>query len=380
MGMVGGAGITLGGASPGNANTMAAMMDLGLGVPPSTEKKSKKRGSRASISSAKKQAQQQLQQPHQQQYQPPVVTGQSAAISRSNSATAAALLNMSVDRRTSLASLGPTSAPPAGAYGVPSPTPPSYQQPHHQQHGFTTSANPSSVPDASPASAHGFGYTATNASTATGANIANPIAGRISMGVLPTSEDLAQAGKFPEPSPAACGKRKMAEIAAAQMLAGVVGATMAQNSLLLNGGGGAGGPSPKKRASVSGIAAIAAASDNVAEEAAILAEIAEGVTAFAGEDDRPTPPPPPQPAEEGPPTEQTPSFPSVANNPGYSMVGPGMSLQIVNPDTLVDQGNVSAKRRLLNGQASPLTPWDGQLEALVRLVLTQAYFLMQSVS
>ena len=99
---------------------------------------------------------------------------------------------------------------------------------------------------------------------------------------------------FPEPSPAACGKRKLAEIAAAQMLAGVASS---------------GGKS--------------------------------------------TPPPP------------------VENK--------GLRLQIVNPESLgVSQSSnngVSQKKRLM-GQASPSTPWDGELEALVRYVLTDMLCLI----
>ena len=64
--------------------------------------------------------------------------------------------------------------------------------------------------------------------------------------------------------------------------------------------------------------------------------------------------------------------PPVESSPALSG---GLALQIVNPDTLADaQGSyglamMASKRRLLNGQASPLTPWDGQLEALVRFVV-----------
>mmetsp|Transcript_21228 Transcript_21228/g.46056 ORF Transcript_21228/g.46056 Transcript_21228/m.46056 type:complete len:1444 (+) Transcript_21228:445-4776(+) len=401
MGMVGGAGITLGGSSP-NAS-LVAMMDLG--IPPSNEKKSpKKRVSRMPLTSSS--------QKQKQQYQPPsipipnpMVTGQSAAISRSNSATAAALLNMSNDRRLS-ATLGPPSTMPAGAYSSVTHSVPSVPSaPLHQQHGFTTTAN-ATVADASPASAHGFGYTVTAASTATGANIAKPIiTGGISI-VAPTHEDMMTAGKFPEPSPAACGKRKLAEIAAAQMLAGV-----ARNSSLI---ASSGGPSLKKRASISGTAANTAPSANVAEQ---------GTTSFTGlaavgEDSRPTPTLPPT-AEDS--TVQMPVaaddesmaerrmslqidpdnlFDQVVNpdnlfdqlqilnpdnlfdqgNGSLQIVNPdnlfdpdpghGL-LQIVNPDNFVDQGNGNAKRRLLNGQASPSTPWDGQLEALVSQVKCQ---------
>lgn len=95
--------------------------------------------------------------------------------------------------------------------------------------------------------------------------------------------------KFPEPSPAACGKRKLAELAAAHMLAGVAAS-----------GGDA------------------------------------------------TPPPP-----EGRPAE--PSLPSLG-------------LQIVNPEALGVTFDVRRKR----GEPSPTTPWDGQLQALVRYVYRAA--------
>lgn len=377
MGLVGGAGITLGGSSPNVS--LVAMMDLGM--PPSTEKKSpKKRGSRMSLTSSSQKLKQHHQPQPQPQYQPPLaipnpmVTGQSAAISRSNSATAAALLNMSNDRRLS-ATLGPPSTLTAGAYSsVPHsvPSAPPHQHQQHQQHGFTTAAN-TTVADTSPASAHGFGYAATAAPTAIGANIATPIVtGGISI-VAPPHEDMMKAGKFPEPSPAACGKRKMAEIAAAQMLAGVVGATFAQNSSL---NASVGGSPPRKRASIIGTASIAAASANVAEQ---------GTASFSnvaavGEDDRPSPPLPPT-AE-----DLTMLLDADIVQP-ESIAGHRMSLQIVNPDNIVDQGNgllqivnpdnladqgnVNVKRRLLNGQASPSTPWDGQLEALVSQVKNQ---------
>ena len=278
-------------------SNIAAMMDLGLGVPNSTEKKSKRRRS----ASAKKREQQQ----QQQQYQP---RGQSPAIPRSSSATAAALLNMSNDRRLSSSSIGPPGTSPTAGYP---PAPP----PSQQQHGFTTT-----LAEAAPASAHGFGYPPP--ASATGLSI-----------VAPSHEDAFLAGKFPEPSPAACGKRKLAEIAAAQMLAGVVGATAPAAAMP---------PSAlRKRGSVSGTAELAAASVAVDPLASSYPE-----PLAAGEDARGTPPPPPP---EGEPERR-------------------MSLQIVNPDTFAAQGNGVANRRLIHGQPSPSTPWDGQLEALVRLV------------
>eukprot|EP00578_Thalassiosira_sp_NH16_P001033 CAMPEP_0181136544 /NCGR_PEP_ID=MMETSP1071-20121207/33233_1 /TAXON_ID=35127 /ORGANISM="Thalassiosira sp., Strain NH16" /LENGTH=1339 /DNA_ID=CAMNT_0023223247 /DNA_START=272 /DNA_END=4292 /DNA_ORIENTATION=- len=337
MGAMGRAGISLNSDSPASTN-LVAMMDLG--VPPSTEKKSsKKRGSRMPLTSSAQ------KKPHQQPYQHPVlVAGQSSPMSRSNSATAAALLNMSNDRRHS-ATLAPSSAPPTGAYSVPG------AMSQQQQHGFTTNANAPVVGALPPSN---------TATAATVASVAKPITSGISI-VAPTHEDMVKAGKYPEPSPAACGKRKMAEIAAAQMLAGVVGATVARNAALN------GGPSPMKRASVTGSAAIAAASAYVSEGAAILStEISYPESAPTEGDGGATSLPSPSPESS---TLQT---PLVANHVSSgSAAAPGMLLQIVNPDTLVDRSNAGAKRRLMNGQASPLTPWDGQLELLASHVKGQ---------
>ena len=102
--------------------------------------------------------------------------------------------------------------------------------------------------------------------------------------------------KFPEPSPAATGKRKLAEIAAARMLAGVA---LQQQRV---DGGAATPPLPETSSS----------------------------------------------QQEAPPP---PLFRSHAP----------VSLQIVNPETL---GVTHDKKRKMDG-GSPVTPWDGQLEALV---------------
>jgi SHAQKYF class myb-like DNA-binding protein len=112
--------------------------------------------------------------------------------------------------------------------------------------------------------------------------------GGFGLSIVAPPQDSARS-KFPEPSPAACGKRKLAEIAVAQMLAGV-------------------------------------ASSQVAREAA-------------------TPPPPELPAVE----------------PWY----PSLGLQIVNPESLGVTYNEMKARR---GDPSPTTPWDGQLQALVRYI------------
>ena len=117
--------------------------------------------------------------------------------------------------------------------------------------------------------------------------------------VAPEPDVALRMGKFPEPSPAACGKRKLAEIAAAQMLAGV---------------------------------------------------------AASKTDGDVTPPP-----------VELPELPLTA---GSSSIAPrkGLSLQIVNPESLGVTYDAPARRKH-GGEASPTTPWDGQLEALVRYVV-----------
>eukprot|EP00581_Thalassiosira_minuscula_P008429 CAMPEP_0183708754 /NCGR_PEP_ID=MMETSP0737-20130205/4965_1 /TAXON_ID=385413 /ORGANISM="Thalassiosira miniscula, Strain CCMP1093" /LENGTH=1387 /DNA_ID=CAMNT_0025936683 /DNA_START=253 /DNA_END=4416 /DNA_ORIENTATION=+ len=363
LGMVGGSssGITLAGATSSNPqgpvthSNIAAMMDLGV---PNSEKKSsaKKRGARGislNTSSVKQPKSKQLtSNPLLSQYQSTQVSSPSAAMSRSSSATAAALLNMSNDRRPS-ATMGLASTAAAGAYSTHA-----APSPHHpQQHGFTTAA----PTEASPAtSSHGFGYPT---AASTGANVtslgttpnplAKPSGAGISLAAIPTHDDMVHSGsKFPDPSPAACGKRKMAEIAAAQMLAGVVRAAEKSAAAAAAGGATFGQPAQKRRASVTGSAAIAAEGSSITQPVA-----SKSVNPAVGE----PPPPPPAPAEAGP------SAAAVNNNP----LSGGMSLQIVNPDTLASQSNGMPKRRLLNGQASPLTPWDGQLEALVSHVQSQ---------
>uniref|UniRef100_A0A6S8HTR1 histone deacetylase n=1 Tax=Amphora coffeiformis TaxID=265554 RepID=A0A6S8HTR1_9STRA len=130
--------------------------------------------------------------------------------------------------------------------------------------------------------------------------------------LAPDPMAAAAAGKFPEPSPAATGKRKLAEIAAARMLAGVAGSAIPLRE---------DAPTPPPPSSTS-------------------------------MDDRATPPPsyfggPPPP----------PLLVGTAEPPAGRK---GLSLQIVNPDTL----GVSNEKRRRTGD-SPVTPWDGQMEALL---------------
>jgi SHAQKYF class myb-like DNA-binding protein len=155
--------------------------------------------------------------------------------------------------------------------------------------------------------------------------------------VAPEHDSAMKRGKFPEPSPAACGKRKLAEIAAARMLAGV-----AASETLLS-------PPPSGMKSTG--------------PAAGWAENIEDGTAT---------PPPEEVAGISERLHLPPPLPksNIAVPPGASTLAQpkkplGLSLQIVNPETL-GISHEQIERRRKDGQASPVTPWEGQLQALVR--------------
>ncbi|KAL7498166.1 hypothetical protein ACHAWT_007846 [Skeletonema menzelii] len=285
---VGGSGITLGSSTSTvlNSASLAAMIDLGMGP---SEKKSKKRASRPSIASTQK----------QQKTRTPSIARSSSGASAAN--TAAALLNnMSNDNRPSALSEINPAVIAADAY--------------------TTSTLPMS--GAAQQQQHGFGFVPTH--------VTNP---GLSI-IAPTHEDMVKKGGFPEPSPAACGSRKMAEIAAAQMLAGVVGASVANTEA--------------KRPSVSGTAAAATAAQAVSNGALPSADTTPFTDTTARAEDVTN--------TESKATEKpTSSF----GNTG----GRGLALQIVNPDTLTNDAYWDRKKRSI--PQSPITPWDGQLEALV---------------
>lgn len=139
---------------------------------------------------------------------------------------------------------------------------------------------------------------------------------------------------YPEPSPAACGKRKIAEITAAQMLVGCSASTAHGDGV---GGGDTANtgysPDSLKKSEMYPFES---------EDDAFLAEV------FGVEN------------------EGRSSMVVGSGSVGNPLLGGGSSLQIVNPDSLGGGGGGGEKRRSLNGQASPCTPWDGQLEALVR--------------
>lgn len=117
---------------------------------------------------------------------------------------------------------------------------------------------------------------------------------------------------FPEPSPAATGKRKLAEIAAARMLAGV-------------------GSSPSPTVDV---------------------------------DECPPTPPPEAPF--------VPALSFSALSTSSEKRNTKLSLQIVNPETLgVTYGDQLNRKR--EGEGSPVTPWEGQLKALVDENVTKKF-------
>ena len=340
----------------------------GEGHPSTAKKTPKKRVPKASaaVSASTPLVQKNKQQPQQmqhyqhnlQQYQVPAATGRSPSnISRSYSSEAASgLLNMFNDRTATL-------GPPSSAAD----TSPSSQQ----KHGFTTAANAAILDDASMPSyspGHRLDFANNDAASESMTTLAQPIVAPGSMSIVaPTYDDMIQAGKFPEPSPAACGKRKMDEIAAAHMLAGVVSrATDGMNS---SSNGEL--PSPNKRSNgVTGTATITSALTMPAEGANRQSSLSEYLAGVFEDEDTATPPPPPvedfapnSPFSAAAAAIADADFTSLS---GSSMVGRGLALHIVNPDTLGGHENSLFRRHLLNGQASPRTPWDCQLEALVR--------------
>jgi SHAQKYF class myb-like DNA-binding protein len=126
-------------------------------------------------------------------------------------------------------------------------------------------------------------------------NLSKPIS------IVAPDHDIALRRGFPEPSPAATGKRKLDELAVAQMFAILASSSSAPPS----------------------------SSSHVCDE-----------------DDRATPPPLPPP-------------PFLISSPPFCLSKPPGRLQIVNPDTL---GVVATSRHREN---EPTTPWDGQLEQLI---------------
>ena len=201
--------------------------------------------------------------------------------------------------------------------------------------------------------------------------------------VAPTYEDMIAIGKFPEPSPAACGKRKMDEIAAAQMLAGgAMGLSSSNMNDVYNNSSNNNNyygeddhttDSTMIRSSNSAIISGTARANIPKTRTPSLTEYLAGVF-----DDMTTPPPPPV-ADNDYSSVRFPNSPfsaaaaAIANAEySSSLSGGGRGLlQIVNPDTFGEHKHSEYKRRYMNGAASPITPWDGQLEALIGKVKSQ---------
>ena len=168
--------------------------------------------------------------------------------------------------------------------------------------------------------------------------------------MAPEHDAAARRGKFPEPSPAACGKRKLAEIAAARMLAGV--------------------------------AASGGASDHVGTKSlssSVIDQRSHQSSQHELADADGTATPPPEPAVQ---MEENGSNLELKHMPAPPLVNPsrgngdaidergrrplGLSLQIVNPESLgVTYDQQQKRRRGADGESSPVTPWEGQLQALV---------------
>jgi len=132
--------------------------------------------------------------------------------------------------------------------------------------------------------------------------------------VAPDPQASMKRGDFPEPSPAATGKRKLAEIAAARMLAGVAGVS------------------------------------HVTED----------------KDGPPTPPPTPGNGSLDMKNAPPPPLMFGGDTGGSFASRKGLSLQIVNPESLgITFQEQQKRKREAGGAGSPFTPWEGQLEALV---------------
>jgi SHAQKYF class myb-like DNA-binding protein len=174
--------------------------------------------------------------------------------------------------------------------------------------------------------------------------------------VAPEPDSATKRGNFPEPSPAACGKRKLAEIAAARMLAGVLppptqpfpsngprsfGVTAANQDRQYHDNnledGTATPPPEEEKALETGAAKRMTEMSNIAVPHLAPAADSGGAMMAIAE-------------------------PPVVAPPKKTF---GLSLQIVNPESLGISHDQIEKRRK-DGQGSPVTPWEGQLQALVR--------------
>mmetsp|Transcript_20977 Transcript_20977/g.43864 ORF Transcript_20977/g.43864 Transcript_20977/m.43864 type:complete len:1271 (-) Transcript_20977:79-3891(-) len=181
------------------------------------------------------------------------------------------------------------------------------------QHGFSTDDGAAPYIASSAPPAAGWASTSTTSSMKI---------------VAPDPMATMNKGKFPEPSPAATGKRKLAEIAAARMLAGVAGVAL---------------PPP---ASVQEVSLQEMAMDDREGAATPPIEPHENGSGSGGLNMKDAPLPP--------------LFSGSADAGGRKP--PPLSLQIVNPESL---GVTYEKKRKLTDGGSPVTPWESELEALV---------------
>eukprot|EP00526_Cylindrotheca_closterium_P002104 CAMPEP_0113658460 /NCGR_PEP_ID=MMETSP0017_2-20120614/31730_1 /TAXON_ID=2856 /ORGANISM="Cylindrotheca closterium" /LENGTH=1113 /DNA_ID=CAMNT_0000572733 /DNA_START=65 /DNA_END=3407 /DNA_ORIENTATION=- /assembly_acc=CAM_ASM_000147 len=167
-----------------------------------------------------------------------------------------------------------------------------------------------------PAIVSTHGYNSFNApsvgvkeSFSNGMNYGGPKPATSSFAIKITDDVAMKRGRFPEPSPAASGKRKLAEIAAARMLAGVA-AVQGKPMLAPMSEDGAATPPPTDDTKM---------------------QVPAPVSVKSGDTEQPRKP-------------------------------AGLSLQIVNPESLGVSYEEQKRRR---GGDSPQTPWEGDMKALM---------------
>ena len=207
--------------------------------------------------------------------------------------------------------------------------------------------------------------------------------------IAPDHDSAIKRGKFPEPSPAACGKRKLAEIAAARMLAGV----LASEPLLPPQSSSSQSFSDNRNITMqqqqsSMLNPFSSSRDTLAATVANHMDHRDRNDPFGNIDDIDDglATPPPEEAEgnnnigAAQSTSATASFEMLKIPKQQGVVGGtstsinntttprkpmGLSLQIVNPESLGISHEEIVKRKK-DGNLSPQTPWEGQLQALVR--------------
>jgi SHAQKYF class myb-like DNA-binding protein len=203
---------------------------------------------------------------------------------------------------------------------------------------------------------HGFsGQTASNVSVPGSAGSVIGTSGFPMKIVAPAPDSTMKRGKFPEPSPAACGKRKLAEIAAARMLAGVAASGLkAPRKSESQTSTPPFGPFSSPSHSIGNAAMTMDHNDNIEDGTATPPpeEVNASVTGNTAST-----------VDVGINTQKPVAFASDTQQ--KKPPGLGLSLQIVNPESLgVSHVDIDKKRK--EGGDEPVTPWEGQLQALVR--------------